>query len=146
MTVSYTQVGAQALNALHRLITVGYEVTSRGVVVQVRIDAKMYLPGQTTQTELTNSHISFFVLGIDLSDLSSTTYTLLETTDLGRGSYRQTWAFTVTDTGSIVLSILRNDIQKNNETISYYMLLNAFWACGVQISGTDLINIVAAVC
>lgn len=153
MTLSYSAVDQEDLDGGNILYTKVYEITSRGSIILCELFSYINLPKMsnnqivgTSRELILVAQKPFWANGVTASDLSGMSYTTLVSEDMGKGQERLTRGYTVATKGSIVLLMTKVVFKQDGKEKRAYTIIDAFWACGIQISGTDFVNIGAAVC
>lgn len=163
MALSYTVINTvpEDLGDNNLFHVEAHEVSSRGTIVHTYIEKPFNIQvpkgtnPETFRTEQVNpilSEQSFFVHGMTLADLSgikvgdSIQWTTLLTEILPRGQKRKTRAVTVATKGSFVQVYTETEYQENGKPKITIGQEKLYWACGIQISGSDLVDIPGAIC
>lgn len=163
MALSYTVINTtpEDLGDNNLLHIESYEVPARGSLVRTYIvkPFNLQIPNdtnpQTFRTEQVNpiiSEHSFFAQRLYLSELTALVVggtvpwtTLLEDV-LPRGQKRVTRAVTVPTKGSLIHVYSETQYQENGKPKTTVGQESLYWACGVQVSGTDLADMFGVVC
>lgn len=148
MALTFTEAGSQVLADLNSIVTNTSEVTNRGTLVQVVVKTNLQVPTVDSTGAVTGSkneetvvgQMTVWCPGTTASEFTSLTYTLLSSQDLGKGQSRQTWAYTITGKGSVVVTLSRVDYRVEQKDKVIFALLDAEWGDGVAISGSDLVS------
>lgn len=163
MAFSYTTINTEPedLGDNNFLYINASEVSGRGTLVQTYIQKpfNIQIPKgtnpETFRTEQVNpilSEQSFFVQGLTVSDLTSIKvsgsipWTTVLTEILPRNQKRITRAATVTGKGSLIQVYMQTEYTENNKPKLTMAPEKLYWVCGVQVSGTDLVDLPGASC